>query len=94
MKSDRKIVGVVDLVRSGALVMSELLRVIQVEGGQVKARLDASLEASEVPILTIRVLDDGSGVAVELVTQQEGDVRFTRHAILPILKVIPGSAIN
>lgn len=94
MSNAMQIVGVPELVKAGAFVMSELLRVIEEGGGEMAAKLSARLAEDEQPMLTVRVLPDGTGTVVELVTQQEGDVSFTRIAILPILKAIPGRAIN
>ena len=92
MKDPMQIVGVPELVKSGAFVMSEVLRAIEEGGGAMGERLQTSLAAGEEPMLTLRVLADCTGTVVELVTQLEGDVSFTRHAILPILK--SGGSIN
>lgn len=87
------ITGVAELVRSGAFVLSELLRAITEADGPMHHRLLACLEAGEDPVLTVRVLSDQTGVVVELITQEEGALSLTRHAILPILN-IKGGSIN
>ena len=87
------ITGVAELVKSSAFVMSELLRVIEEAGGPRHDRLLNCIEAGEEPVLTVRVLGDGTGSVIELITQEEGALSLTRHAIIPILKNT-GGALN
>lgn len=94
MNDPMQIAGAAELVKAGHFVMYELLRVISEDGGEMAAKLSARIAEGEQPMLTVRGLPDGTGTVVELVTQQEGDATFTRIAILPILKVVPGRAIN
>lgn len=90
---NERIGGTAELVKAGAFIMSELLRVIAEENGEMLQKLEARLKAGEEPMLTFRVLPDQSGSVVELVTQLEGDVSLTRIAIMPILKK-HGGTIN
>lgn len=98
MRDQSQIIGVSELIRAGAFVMSELLRVMNEEGGEMRDRYLASLARGEQPMLTVRGLADDTGTVIELVTQrQEGEadsMSYTTHAQVPILKAIPGSAIN
>lgn len=94
MTESVEIAGLRALVKAGGFVLSEMLRAISESGGERHEKLLASMARNEQPMLTLRLLPDRSGWVAELVTQQEGDVCFTRHGILPIIKAKPGSAIN
>ncbi len=88
-----RVAGTAEMVKASAFVMSELLRVIAEENGEMLEKLQARINAGEEPMLTFRVLPDQSGSVIELITQNEGDVSLTRIAILPILK-LHGGTIN
>lgn len=88
-----RITGVAELVVSSAFVMSEVLRVIEEAGGPQYEKLRECVEAGEQAVLTVRVLPDKTGSVIELITQEEGALSLTRHAIIRILKNT-GGALN
>lgn len=94
MNEELEIEGIPELAKSGAFVLSEIIRVIADEGGPLRNTLSLALGSAEQPMLLFRVLPNGKGCAVELVTMRPGAVCFTRHAVVPMLKKNTGSALN
>lgn len=94
MHEPMEIEGIPELATAGAFVLSEIMRAIADDGGELCHGLTLSLGSAEQPMLLFRVLPNGGGCVAELVTMLPGAVSFTRHAVLPMLKKNTGSALN
>lgn len=89
-----EIEGIPELAKAGAFVLSEVVRAIADDGGDIMRGLTLALGSAEQPMLLFRVLPNGAGCVAELVTMRPGAVCFTRHAVLPMLKKNTGTALN